>query len=113
MTLELREALTEMLEQLESSCLEVMLIPQRYRTNEGGMIRVAVSKNATWYRGFCAQYLSGRQRKNNAPDTKIKRAQTLRTLRRLLTGVPPQGEYAFRLMPIARRLAASIALRAS
>lgn len=113
MPIELREALSLMLEELESNRLEVMLVPQRRRTNECGMIRVAVSKNAKWYRDFCAQYPSGRFRRNAAPDTRIKRAQTERTLRRLLAGVPARGEYAHRILPLARRLAASLAIKAS
>jgi hypothetical protein len=81
MTTELHEALTQMFEELDSSCLEVMLVPQRYRTNEGGMIRVALSKNATWYRAFCAQNFRGPPTgvENKNQRIPLKTTDTLRT----------------------------------
>jgi hypothetical protein len=98
------EAVEAMRNELESSCLEVILVPQRRRTNEGGMVRVAVSKNATWYRKFCGAHLSSRKRRNNAPDTAIKRADTLRGLDELARG-ECRSTYARRLLEIAERRA--------
>lgn len=91
-----------MLGELESTCLQVALVPERRRTHECGMIRVAVSQNALWYRKFCDANRSSRKRKNNAPDTCIKRAHTLRILRRLVAGLPTKGYYVDQIMRIAR-----------
>lgn len=104
---EVREALQQMLDELESSTLQVVLVPERRRTHECGRIRVAISRNASWYRAFCARYLSSRKRKNLAPDTCIKRQQTIRSLIRLLSGHPPKGSYAFRLLQVATLRASS------
>lgn len=76
-----------MLMELEGNQLVVMLVPQKRRTNEGGMIRVAVSKNATWYRTFCKAHLSSRKRRNNAPDTRIKRFRTIAALQAMIGGL--------------------------
>lgn len=75
-----------MLAELESNQLEVCLVPQKRFTNECGMIRVAVSKNCTWYRRFCAKYPSSRVRNNSCFDTRIKRRDTIRSLNRMLAG---------------------------
>jgi hypothetical protein len=76
-----------MLNELEANQLVVMLVPQKRHTNEGGMIRVAVSKNATWYRKFCAAHPSSRKRRNAAPDTRIKRRETIAALNAMIAGV--------------------------
>jgi len=93
--------LQSMLDELQSFRLEVVLVPQRYRTNEGGMVRVAVSQNAKWYRDFCAAHSSGRKRKNAAFDTRIKRAATIRTLSQMVNG-EWRSAYAPTLAAIAR-----------
>jgi hypothetical protein len=80
-------ALERMLMELEGNQLVVILVPQKRHTNEGGMIRVAVSKNATWYRRFCSAHLSGRKRRNSAPDTRIKRFHTIAALQAMIAGV--------------------------
>lgn len=105
MPVEYQAAAEELLGELESSCLEVALVPTRWRMNEGGCIRVAVSKNATWYQRFCRQYPSSRIRKNQAFDTCIKRAHTLRALKRFAQGASPRGSYGERLLPIVRQRA--------
>lgn len=97
-----REELEMMLNELEASQLEVVLVPQRWFTNHGGMVRCAISKNAKWYRDFCAAHPSGRQRKNLASDTRIKRRDTLRILRGLLAGTT-RSSYAATLIAIAHR----------
>lgn len=119
--LEYQLAAEELLGELESSCLEVCLVPERRRTCEGGMIRVAVSKNASWYRAFCSEYTALRfrktkrgkvpyQRKNALHDTRIKRAHTIRTLQRFAAGEAPQTVYGERLLPIIQRRAQSLEL---
>ena len=99
----IREAAAEMLILLESSRLEVVLVPQKRRTNEGGMIRVAITKNAAWYSRFCALHQSSRKRRNLASDTRIKRAQTIRALRAITRAKSaldlPSTVYVERLMP--------------
>lgn len=98
----LNDALEEMLNELESSCLEVILVPEKRRTCEGGMIRVASSKNALWYRQFCGAYGSTRKRRNLAFDTCIKRRETLNALRRMIAGTAhPKSHYVYRLEMIA------------
>jgi hypothetical protein len=106
-------AAEELLAELESTRLEVALVPQRIRTNEGGMIRVAISKNATWYRRFCAQYLSARKRCNAAPDTLIKRALTVRALTQMAAGKWPETTYVARLAPIVEARAGKLLTRLS
>ena len=79
-------AFENMLAELEGNRLEVVLVPQKRHTNEGGMIRVAVSRNCSWYRRLCAANPSSRIRRNSAPDTKIKRARTVDALEKLIAG---------------------------
>jgi hypothetical protein len=98
---DLAAALGEMRDELDANRLEVVLVPQRHFTNEGGMIRCAVSKNAKWYRDFCASHASTRTRKKSAFDTRIRRANTLRTLAAILTG-DTRSVYAAELLAIAR-----------
>jgi hypothetical protein len=93
-----------MLNELESSQLEVALVPCRVPVNSGGCIRVAVSKNCFWYREFCRRHVSSRFRRNAAVDTKIKRRDVLRLLRRLIGGRSTLSVYAVELRAIARRL---------
>lgn len=77
-----------MLNELESSQLVVILVPQKRRTNEGGMIRVAISRNAGWYRKFCKANPSARKRRGTAFDTAIKRFRTIDALNKMIAGLP-------------------------
>ena len=97
-----------LLAELEGNQLVVCLVPQRYRTNDGGMIRVALSKNATWYRRFCARHLSSRRRNNSLPDTRIKRRDIVRLLNRLIAGQPTRSQYAPELLREAERMAPAL-----
>jgi hypothetical protein len=113
-------AAQELLDELESSRLEVILVPQRIHTNEGGCVRVAISKNVRWYRAFCAAYTARRfkknakgvkvpyQRKNAAHDTLIKRSQVVNTLRAIAAGRPAPSCYGYRLAPLVEVRAAQI-----
>lgn len=98
---DLRNELSEMLNELESYRLEVALVPQKRFTNEGGMIRVAVCQNAKWYRDFCAAHLSRRVRRKAATDTRIKRAGTVRALVAMLAG-DWRSDYCATIAAIAR-----------
>lgn len=93
-----------LLAELQSNRLEVVLVPCRYEANTGGCVRVAVSRNCTWYRRFCARHTSSRQRRNSAVDTKIKRRDVERILGRLIAGLPVRSKYADELCQIAQRL---------
>jgi hypothetical protein len=101
--LEIAAALQEMLDELESFRLWVVLVPCRFRTNSGGCIRVAAEKNAPWYREFCRWHASSRKRKNLAFDTKIKRRNTHRVLAALVEGKKTASQYAPEFISIAKR----------
>jgi hypothetical protein len=98
------EAFEILMSELESSRLEVSLVPLRRFHNEGGCYRVAVSKNCQWYRRFCARHSSGRRRNNRNHDTRIRRQDTLRILRRLAAGKPSTSKYADELAKIAAQV---------
>jgi hypothetical protein len=84
----LRPYYQQMLDELESNVLDVVLVPSRrwecYR--RGGMVRMTQGQNADWYRKLCAKYSSARSRKNALHDTRIKRANVRSTLRMLIAG---------------------------
>jgi len=92
-----------MLAELQSSQLEVILVPQKRYTNECGMIRVAVSKNCSWYRKFCAANTSKRGVRRGRQDTIIRRQHTIRALERMIAGQPSRY-YRDQLEAIARRM---------
>jgi len=91
-----------LLMQLESSCLEVVLVPSKRFVNEGGCIRVAQQRNAKWYQQFCKNHSSDRRRKNLLHDTKIKRRNVIRALELMIAGLPA-GKYEPELKKIAQR----------
>ncbi len=84
------ELAREYLLELESNCLEIVLIPSRDRdcAMRGGMIRAVQYQNADWYRAFCAEHESNRRDRNKWRKfkTKIKRQLTRRALRSLIAG---------------------------
>lgn len=92
--------LEQMLAELESNQLQVMLAPSKRGGREGDMIRVACSKNCNWYRMFCGRHSSDRLRRNSLFDTRIKRRETVRALMQLIAGVPA-GKYGPELLQIA------------
>ncbi len=109
---DLASALRGMLDELDGSRLVVALVPQRIHTNEGGCVRVAIEKNATWYRNYCGAYASRRVRGNAAFDTKIRRENTRRALLALIAG-RDGGIYGAHLLAIAQcRMRAPSALAA-
>lgn len=89
----MKRALQLMQAEFESTRLEVGLIPCRKTANEGGMIRVAFSKNCEWYRKLCLAYPSGRKRVNSAPDTRIKRRNIASVLARLASNKTSRSRY--------------------
>ena len=98
----LRVELGLMLAEMESHRLEVMLVPARWETNAGACVRVAVSKNCTWYRAFCGRHASSRRRTKAAFDTRIRRRDVERLLARLIAA-GSRSKYAEELMAVAQR----------
>lgn len=86
----LRRAAQKMLLELESSHLEVVLIPSRDPdcAMRGGMIRAVQERNARWCRDFCAMYPKHRTRprRKRKPDTRIRRELTINGLNEILRG---------------------------
>lgn len=85
-----RQLAHEYLLELDSNCLEVVLIPSRDPDCylRGGMIRAVQSQNCDWYRRFCAEHESNRRDRLRWSKfkTKIKRAWTRRALLELIAG---------------------------
>lgn len=97
-------ALQQMLDELESHQLTVVLAPlnpNRRGYNEGGCRRVCADLSPKWYRSFCGQHPSSRGVRRGKFDTRIKRFNTLRAIRQLLVG-KPAGKYGAELLGIAR-----------
>lgn len=94
-----------LLAELESSQLQVVLVPALRQNAETDCIRVAVEKNADWYRRFCARHQSSRGHRRGKFDTRIRRANVVAVLRRLSSGLPTRSKYAVELTAIAERLA--------
>ncbi len=100
------DALTLMLNELESSMLHTILVPSKRAQNSWDMIRVNDSIPPKWYRRFCAGHESKRKIRRGKFDTRIKRANTLRALRQLIDD-KPAGKYGNELRHIAREIEAS------
>lgn len=93
-----------MLAELESHQLITVLVPQKQRTNEGGMIRANMDINCKWYRDFCAQHPSKRGVRRGKFDTIIRRANVVRALERMAAGEPSYSIYEDDLRKIAERM---------
>lgn len=88
-----------LLAELESNRLEVAIVPAPHPRHSLHGVRVAVSRNPTWYRRLCALFPSGRNRARALPDTRIRRAAIVRILSRLAAGAPVRSSY---VGPLAR-----------
>lgn len=100
----LRATLEAMLEELESSVLEVVTAPAPHARHSSHCVRVAVGKNCAWYRRFCAEFPSSRRDQNRKGRTAIKRRSTLLALHHLLAADPARCTvYSHRLLDAARR----------
>lgn len=111
MTEELRQALEQMLNDLEAHKLEVQLAPLNPRMrgwSESGMKRVVVDAPPKFYRALCAKHISQRVTRKGKPDTAIRRANILSALNRMLSG-KSGGVYEADLLAHAKRLAATLA----
>ncbi|MBC7365237.1 MAG: hypothetical protein H7343_00275 [Undibacterium sp.] len=96
------EQLIAMRDELESNRLDVGLCPDK-RGCPRRLLRVAMSRNAPWYREFCAAHSSGRVRRNRAFDTRIRRRDLLAVLSRLIDCGESRSGYAPRLLSLAAR----------
>ena len=94
-------ALEYLLSELQSNRLEVVLIPEKRRTHEMGMIRCVVSRNPSWYRRLCAAHPSKRGVRRGKFDTAVRRANITRALERMIAG-QPGGLYGDELRRIAK-----------
>jgi hypothetical protein len=90
---ELKEILSEMLCELESNYLEVILIPQKDPPNIGACNRAAVCINCEWYRQLCSEFESRRKRQYRKFKTKIRRQSIIRILNRLIDGKCCHSKY--------------------
>lgn len=72
--------LEQMLNELQSNQLEVVLVPSKDPRHEGHMVRKAVQRNCEWYRRFCSQYTKNPRPLARSVRTKIVRGHTERIL---------------------------------
>lgn len=86
--------------ELESNQLQVCLAPSKRAINEWDQIRVALSRNASWYQKFCAAHTSKRGVRRGRQDTIIRRQHTLRALERLIANKPKGGIYEERILEL-------------
>lgn len=88
--------------------LEVVLVPTRTFVNECGCIRAVQSRNADWYRKLCARYASPRTRKGQVrsckADTRVRRQNILRVLRRLIRGDTSRSTYVRDILEAATQM---------
>lgn len=96
--------LVEMLYELQTNWLEVVLIPQKDPANADACIRRSISQNVDWYRQLCANHeSSGKQSKRRKKfQTKIKRKDIISTLTRLIGKGECDRKYADELVEIAK-----------
>lgn len=96
-------ALDLMLHELESSRLEVVLIPSKRKLNEWDQCRCVVAFNCVWYRRLCSEHASKRGVRRGKFDTRIKRAGITRVLTRMVNGQPTKSKYAPELRKISAK----------
>lgn len=92
-----------LLADLESNRLVTVLVPCRRECNEGGMIRVNMSTNPKWYQKVCASHPSSRGVRRGKFDTRVRRANIIRALQRMIDG-KDGGKYGEELRRVADRL---------
>lgn len=99
------KALEVMQAELESHMLMVVLAPsKRSDRREWDQIRVCMDVPPKWYRDLCNRHVSSRQIRRGKFDTKIKRANILRLLERLIENPKASSKYSTEIMKIAGKL---------
>lgn len=93
MNFDLKYAFLEMLRQLESNHLKVVIVPQKEPTNCGASIRIVEERNCEWYREFCSEFPSNRKTRSIKFKTKIKRRNVIRLLKILSSGKKSKSKY--------------------
>jgi hypothetical protein len=88
-----------MLNELNGSRLEVVLIPAPDPRHSGHMIRAAESVNPFWYRKFCQKFMSGRKWQNKKGRTRIKRRETIVALETIIRGQDAQRRAGLPILP--------------
>ena len=101
---ELKETLLGMLNELEFNRLTVVLGEAQWPQFTGHKVRVAIEVNADWYRLFCAGYPSERNNRRGKFDTRVRRKDTIRVLRKLANEKKTSSKYAKPILDIARTL---------
>ena len=103
---ELKDMFKYMYYDLLSNRLDVVLVPSKYPAiaADGGCIRVAVTRNPTWYQSFCLRYKRNPLSKRKKPRTIIKRRETLSLLEGLMEGKDMKSKYLDHLTEIAKSL---------
>ena len=86
--------LQDMRYELQSSRLEVILIPRHFNDHGGCKLRAAQSSNCDWYRQLCSEFESNRSKKYKKFKTKIKRRNIESALDRLCSGEQSKSDYA-------------------
>lgn len=101
-------ALIQMEAELSSHRLHTILVPldpRKRNWNEFGMKRVNCDVPPKWFRKLCAAHTSNRGVRKGKHDTRLKRANILSTLRRLIAHGPQKSKYDAELLGIAQRIA--------
>lgn len=96
------QKLEQMLNELESSQLQTVLVPSKRGLNEADHIRVNISINPLWYRQMCAANISKRETRRGKPDTIIRRHKTISILKRMIEGHSHNTMYGERILKAAQ-----------
>lgn len=100
----LHESLQIMLAELESHKLEVCLAPsKRWDRRDHDMIRVTLDRPPSWYRRLCNAHQSSRRVRRGKYDTRIKRANVIAILTRLVEQKQTTSKYRDELLAVARK----------
>lgn len=86
--------LQDMRYELQSSRLEVILVPRQFNNHGGCKLRAAQGTNCDWYRQLCSEFESSRRQKYKKFKTKIRRKNIESALDRLCSGKQSKSDYA-------------------
>lgn len=86
-----------MLDELETFQISVVLVDAPEKRHSDHKIRMVEMQNPKWYRDFCSLYKSDRNDRSTRFHTAIKRAWTIKALKRIIKG-ETRGVYIERLL---------------